>query len=154
MTPEKSLWIKVKKGLSPYLRMQRLEDRYSKGVPDVLYAGPRPGALSNTSPRVHMGQIGLLELKVRKEWPKRPGTPVRLTKWTKDQQAWHKLFGSLGQYVWLLLQVEQDYLLFHWRTAVTLGALTRKEMNGLCRYEWHKQIEFEQLAYALTDPLP
>lgn len=156
MTPEKSLWLKVRKGLQPHFRMQRIEDRYSKGVPDLIYAGPKYPMSCLTSQRIIRSAphtFGLIELKVRREWPKRATTPVKLKEWKPEQKAWFKLFGPLGKHLFLLLQIENDYMLYDWRRAVDLGDLNKEATIRAASHWWHKKMNFEELANALTDPL-
>lgn len=151
MTPEQSLWDKLRRGLSPYLRLQRLEDRYSSGVADVLYAGP----IADDAHRAFCGGLfGVIELKVLKAWPKRKTTIVRVPKWTTVQRAWCHLFGKVAQHVFLLLKVEKDILLYHWPAALEVGTLTKDEMLARTPWRWVGRPDYAQLAQILTDPAP
>lgn len=126
---EKNLWKRLRKGLAPYLELQRLEDRYSRGVPDVLYAGPKD-VLGGA------GRIGVVELKYLRAWPKRATTVVRLPTYRQEQRLWLQRFGRLTDAAWLLLQVEKTILLFDWCTAQDVGTLTREELEANAVMVW------------------
>ena len=55
---------------------------------------------------------GWVELKKLPSWPKRATTPVRLPHFTPQQRVWHQRRWKAGGAVWMLLQVERDWLLF------------------------------------------
>ena len=73
------------------------EDMLNSGIPDLSYTG--------------LGVHGWIELKHAHAWPKRPGTPLRLKRYTLDQKAFLFTRGRLGGHCWLLLRVGKEHLL-------------------------------------------
>ena len=136
---ERHFWQKVRKGLSPFLRMQRIEDRFSKGIPDLLFAGPK-----HTNDKV--GRFGLIELKYLRAWPKRKETIVWLPEWKPEQKAWFQLFGEIAHDVFLLLQAEKSYFLYTWDNAIKVGKLNTIETMRLATAWWDNKIDFQELA--------
>lgn len=100
MTTESDFWGVVRRHLSPYGRLQRIESHLTAtGIPDVAYC--------------LMGNAGWLELKHLNAWPKRSSTTLNvphlkleqvlfLEDWTRHPARGH----AYG-----LFQVAQDYLL-------------------------------------------
>lgn len=145
---EKNLWHKLRTGLAPYLRLQRIEDRYSRGVPDVLYAG-------RIGDNLCFRTLGLVELKFLKAWPKRATTTAALRTFRPEQRAWLKLFGEASNgAVYVLLQVGRtDLLLFHWKVLGTLGCMTQAGTRRLAQWSWQGRMTsaaYESLAMELT----
>lgn len=138
MANERTLWNYLRKGMQPYWRPQRIEDKLSHGIPDVCYALPG------------VEGFGFVELKWARAWPKRATTPLRLPHFTKVQKAWLRRFGDYAYRVYLLLQVEKDYMLFDYVQAQRLGEITREQiLAGGCDEHWEKRIDFEELAARL-----
>ncbi|HPY64449.1 MAG TPA: hypothetical protein PK953_04695 [Smithellaceae bacterium] len=143
---EKTLWKVVQAGLKKdgRLALQRLEDRYSSGVPDVLFA-------TKTKIPLCPPRVGLLELKFVPCYPKRPETPVRVPSFTPIQRAWLRLFGAASVGVFVLVQVDKDYYLFKGPFAADrLGDMTAEEMKKTASACWKKTLIFSELALALT----
>lgn len=96
---EHSLWLTLRRctdGLQQ-LRLQRIEDRFTAGVPDVAYC--------------FRGSAGWIELKHLPAWPASRDTPVRLPKLTIEQVAFAEAWERAGGKSWVLLQVGREYLL-------------------------------------------
>ena len=97
---ESAFWTVVRKHLSPYGRLVRLESGLTEpGIPDVAYC--------------FLGSAGWLELKSVAEWPKRATTPLRIDHLTLEQvlflETWTR-HPSRGQ-AHGLFRIDHDYLL-------------------------------------------
>ena len=72
MTRESDFWATVRRALTPYGRVVRIESgSTASGIPDVSYC--------------LLGHAGWLELKQVAEWPKRATTPLRIDHLTLEQ---------------------------------------------------------------------
>jgi hypothetical protein len=147
MTPEQRMWARVRKGLAPYLELQRVEDQLSAGIPDVFFAGPRPGSIANY-PGI-AGEFGWLELKRVPAWPKRQRTPVRVRHWTEVQRAWFRRYGAVRPRVFLLLQIARDTYLFDHVGADHVGELPRRGLWDVAANVWEGFIDWRELASLL-----
>ena len=95
---EAALWTTTRGALSPYGRLVRVENPATPGTPDVYYSFPG-------------GRRGWIELKHLDEWPARFDTPIRIPHLTLDQVMWMEEEVRMGGRAFLLLQVEQCYML-------------------------------------------
>lgn len=82
---------------------------------------------------------GWIELKKTKEWPADPEGAVRLDHdLSKEQRIWLRRRIFKGGKAWVLIQIDQDFLLLHGLVAAQLiGKATRTELLdaaiGTCR---------------------
>lgn len=100
MSSERALWNLVRERLAPFGRLERIENRLGVGFPDVLYC--------------LRGVTGLLELKHEPWWSndRMAGPVLRSVRSLKPEQvAWGQRWHAAGGHVYMLLQVERDYLL-------------------------------------------
>lgn len=89
------------------------------GFPDVSYAD------------------GLLELKWLPAWPARPDTPVRVDHFTREQRLLLRRRWLSGGDAWLLLQVENVWMLFDGETAAAyVGDVNRAGLLRHARLVW------------------
>ncbi len=100
MTTESDFWSVVRRQLSPYGRLQRIESHLTaQGIPDVAYC--------------LLGSAGWLELKHLEAWPKRATTTIYIKHLKLEQvlflEDWVR-HPSRGQ-AYALLQVAKDFLL-------------------------------------------
>ena len=100
MTSESDFWGVVRRHLTPYGRLQRIESHMTAlGIPDVAYC--------------LLGSAGWLELKHESEWPRRATTALSIRHLKLEQvlflEDWtrHPARGS----AYGLIQVDRDYLL-------------------------------------------
>lgn len=94
MSGELRLRREIVKILKP-LNAQPVENTVKVGCPDIEYHG------------------GWIEVKRTREWPARPDTVVRLDHdLTEEQRIWIKRRIRVGGVVWVLIQIDQTYLLF------------------------------------------
>lgn len=125
---EHALAKRVMKLLKP-LDGCRVENRVGMGTPDVNY--------------VH----GWIELKQQDHWPKRASTVVKLHHdLTKEQRIWINRREKRGGIVYVLLQVERDYLLFRGSKAASLfGEATQAELRTAALYVWDAKTMNDEL---------
>jgi hypothetical protein len=83
--------------------------------------------------------LGWIELKKTKEWPSRDTTKVRLDHdLSKGQRIWLRRRAKKGGNAWVLIQIDQDFLLLKGDVAAYLvGESTRSELEegsiGVCK---------------------
>lgn len=108
------------------------------GTPDINYVG------------------GWIELKWLRGWPKRAGTPVAIEHYSPQQRAFHQLRWHHGGAVYLLLQVQSDWLLFDGPTAAKLvGTATREELFQVALETWPSEAAMRRrLVTALSSHAP
>lgn len=95
MTSERGLWHTLRREMSCFGELRRIENRVDLGTPDVVYC--------------LQSYCGFLELKELDVWPKRWLTIDCLT---KEQVLWLRAWERAGGTAHLLVQVERSYLLF------------------------------------------
>lgn len=106
--------------------VQRIEDRYSTGVPDINLCA--------------YGKEHWVECKYLKAWPKRAGTKVKI-KFRPGQVNWLRSRGKAGGNAWVLLQVgdgrNAERLLFSWKVADQLedAVLNTEDTRALALVE-------------------
>jgi hypothetical protein len=83
---EKNFWTFIRDNLD--LRMYRIENRVSTGMPDVHY--------------IDNGQTGWIELKYIESFPKKGKISIGLR---MSQSIWHSRYISHGGKTWILLRV-------------------------------------------------
>ncbi len=109
-----------------------VESPCSGGIPDVNF--------------IH----GWVELKCVKEWPKRGG-PLRIPHFTPQQRVWMRkrwrAYGEeIGYGVWMLLQVDSDYLWFDGDTAsFIVGNVDKRKLIESAVAHWDRFPTAEQL---------
>ena len=107
-------------------------DPFTSGVADVSAWIDGPGNV-------------WIELKSRRSWPKRPGTPVKFD--LRDDQ---KLF-LLERKGWCLCRVARDYFLFNWEDSYWLvNHMSRQEMFSLCSAHWAQSIDWGEFAGVIS----
>lgn len=131
MSAEKNLWGWLDLRLGGHWFAQRVENEVGRDTPDVWFALYKLRAVS-----------GWIELKVLHDLPKRPGTPLRLPKWTAGQRNWAVSAHRHGAWCFLGLQVleRQEFYLIPGHEAVRLvemqapheETLQTLRMRGLC----------------------
>lgn len=112
-----------------------IENLVGIGTPDVNHA------------------YGWLELKWLRSWPKRKTTTVRLPHYKKEQKVWATRRINKGGFVQLLLQADNDWLLFDGKiAALWLGKLTKEELIDCADHVWLGGLnEKELLQCIITD---
>jgi len=100
MTSERALWNVVRDRLSPFGRLERVENRLNLGTPDVSYALRRPAESRGVS--------GWVELK-ENDPPVRATTPFSIESLKLEQVRWQEDWAEIGR-VATILQVRRDYL--------------------------------------------
>jgi hypothetical protein len=136
--PEQKLWAHLARQVGGAWEAERIEHKLNSGIPDVAYS------------TTHHGWI---ELKVGQR-PARATTPVRLPHFTEDQRNWITRHGRRGHRVFILLQVEDVYFLFGWRSAHKVGNLTAIELYEEALITWTRAIEPVSFLAALEGETP
>lgn len=137
MTPEKKFWQYIRGGMTGRWHAVRIENLLSEGVPDFTYAF-RGSKVT-----------GWIELKVEDKWPVRPGTPLRLKRFTPAQNLFLRSFGASGSHCWVLLRVEKDFLLFDYSVIHRLGKADKTELYQIAWRTWTKRIDWDEFTSLL-----
>jgi len=133
MGSEKSLWRTLNKNMNQNWEVQRVENLIGPGTPDLYYT-------------LGKNSTGWLELKYLDDWPKKRPTPVKIEHYTPQQRNWFRRHGSKGANVFLLLQVNKEYLLFDWETAVKhVGNYPAFELKVAAIGYWKNKINYSEL---------
>ena len=113
------------------------EDMLITGLPDLSYS--------------HSGVHGWIELKWLEHWPHRATTPVRLSRYTKEQKHFLLSRGRVGGRCWLLLRVGTEHLLFDHERAQHVDTMPRAwlEANATL-HNTTRSFDFETLIKRLT----
>lgn len=108
---ESKLFKKLKRA-TPHFHWQRHEDKFTSGIPDCSFAGPK-------------GE-GWVELKTYDCWPRNPEDPLKFTDLKATQVNWAKKRIKAGGNVWFLIEVGEDWFLIYGHYSRSFGRLTKK----------------------------
>lgn len=135
---ESGVWQYIRKGMQGMCLMTRIESSAGNGVPDVIIH--------------HDNGHSFLELKYIKEWPKRPGTKVKLPL-RPEQKLWITSRGALSGNVWVLFRIQDDYFLLSWALCehASAGWTQADWKNDLYCLYWPKKIFFQELYLAIKE---
>lgn len=114
---EAQLWRTVSQKLGPYGKLRRIEDKLSRGTPDVLYYLRR----GNVSAR------GFIELKHLPSWPSRATTPIIIPHLTIEQIIFGIEEEALDGHYGCILQIDRTYMLL---SAAVLGEVHARKYNA------------------------
>jgi hypothetical protein len=157
VSSERALWRTVRAKLSPFGRLERVENGAGEGTPDVAYClrgghkdSPYYWNLPDQIPV--RGFSGWLELKHLGRWPKRADTPVRVSSLTLEQVVWLEEWGRVGGSTYLLLQVASCYLLLKPGAVRDLyeGRLTRRALLEVAVVRGEKRFPTKEILRCLT----
>lgn len=111
-----------------------IENPILPGTPDIEYIG------------------GWIELKSAKQWPARPTTPLRVTRFTVEQRLFLRRRVERGGNAWLLLRVgTRDWLLFRGdKAAQLLDYATKSVLMEAADRVWDHAPTEEDLLSALV----
>lgn len=86
-----------------------------------------------------------MELKFLPRWPKIVAeAPVRLEHFTPQQRIWLRKWHRVGGKAWVLLQVNQEFLLFKGEAAAEfLGKVCRADLYAIAHRTWTHLDEHE-----------
>ena len=121
--------------------VQSHEDRFALGIPDLSYG--------------LLGAGGWIELKQIPEWPPRPETKGKPSKYTSEQVNWLRKRGKKAGFCFVLVRVGQgrsaEHFLFSWKSARAVRAgLTREEYGKEALLSWKGAIVASELEDALA----
>jgi len=110
-----------------------VENPAQPGTPDVNYAE------------------GWVELKKLAAWPRDGEAVVRVEHFTPQQRNWLRLRRMRGGRAFLLLQVKDEWLLFHGEIAAEhLGRVDRQMLERLAARHWRNGLRADELRGMLT----
>lgn len=120
------------------LDAQAVENRVGPGTPDISFIG------------------GWCETKWLRQWPKRPGTVVKLDHpLLKSQKVWIRRRIRRGGKAWVMLQCKREWLLFKGEVACDfLGKLTRTELRKRAYVHWVTGLDANELIAILETTRP
>lgn len=132
MGSESSLWNTVRKNMKGRWEAERVENPASPGTLDVYYT-------------MNSGIMGWVELKHVHTWPKRDSTIIRVKHFSPQQKSFLRRHGRVGGNVKVLIQIEKDYFLFPWKSALRIGEMVKEEFFENCQAHWKNRIDYNQL---------
>lgn len=141
MGRESSLWKTLKKRMKGKWEAERIECVSGLGIPDVYYS-LKVGESHTAS--------GWIELKYLKEWPKNDETKIRIGHFTEPQKNFMRRHGKNGAKVFLLIQIDRDYMLMEWQHAIDIENMVKDEVFLWAEKHWHGSIVPEDLVYFLS----
>jgi len=124
---EKTLYKYLSRIMSKHWEVQRHEDKYSSGIPDLSYC---------------IKTHGWIELKYLEKLPKKI---MKIDHLTSTQRNWIKTFGRRGGLCFVLLQVEKNYMIFGWEMVYEIGQLTYDEHKKIALKFWENSINPDEL---------
>ena len=132
---ERALWHLVRKHLGDTMHLQRLEDKFAVGVPDLSYAED--------------GVEGWLEFKHRPAYPTRSSSDMKFL--SSGQRMWQAQRLATGVVrIWNLIQIDRDYHLVHGSKATILWAgITEKQMWKAAHSSWKGRLVPQELRICL-----
>jgi len=138
MSSESGLWKTLSKRMKKEWVADRIECVSLAGVPDVYFT-------------TNSGIMGWLELKYAHEWPKRQNTVLRLNHFTTEQRNWIRKHGKQGARVFLLLQVDRDYLLFSHSECNVVGKTSKRILFRNSIGHWYNSMNINDLLHILEN---
>jgi hypothetical protein len=116
----------------------------------VLHAVAIENSVDAGTPDVNCS-AGWIELKQLPLWPARPETHVRIPKFRPEQRLWLQNRCEKGGTAWLLLRVENEWLLFWGAWAARhINSCTKKQLiEGAVAY-WPNGLDGNALARTLV----
>ncbi len=130
---EARLWKYVREGMNLHWEAQRIEDKLSHGVPDVMYS---------------TNHHGWIELKYL---PKVAKNILTIGHLTPEQRNWIERHGRKTGKVFLLLQVNTHYLLFGHESIRKIGCMNFEEHIAMARAHWVHRITWDALLAQLNE---
>lgn len=142
-----------------FLDPVRVENPAHPGTPDINYCGYMrlesftSMQLDQPPTKINFNQLfeGWIELKELDKWPARASTIVRVEHFTPQQRIWLDRRWRSGGAAWVLLKVEQDWLLLTGEAAArVLGKVTKGELISAATRHWHGSAYKKELATCLS----
>ena len=111
-------------------------DPYTPGIADMSGFIPRAGNV-------------WIECKALDRWPVRPGTAVKLSRFTPEQRAF--LRARRG---FLFLRVGRDYLLYHGPVIENMDRMNRAEMVAGAECQWQGSVDWQEFCVVIRGRNP
>ena len=129
--PEQLFWDRARPRLARVALLERIENLFSDGIPDVL-------ALRRAN-----GTVTMLELKAVAAWPRRPSTPVLGRKGlSQDQMNWHlRWLQANGRSAVLIGVGSREQVLIPGSMADEVNAMTQADLRLNGHVEWPEILE-------------
>lgn len=132
---EQRLWDRMRRALNGRVRLERVENVVTVGMPDVM-------ALAN-------GMVTWLELKAVDNYPARESTRVLGNAGlSQDQKNWHKDWARWGGVSLIVIAVEQDTFVIPGRAGDEVNEFTQQELR-----EYNLAIDWDELFVVLGGSL-
>lgn len=133
MGSEKSLWNTLQRNMKNTWEAEHVFNPEGPGFPDVYFTIKASGVM------------GLMELKHEHKWPKRTATTLKIKHFTPQQRGFMRRHGRIGANICLLLQVDKDYFLMDWKTALLIGDLVKDDYYNHQRIKvWKNRINYQE----------
>lgn len=92
-----------------------------------------------------------MECKWLRSWPKNAETIVAIPHFTLGQRRWLRDRYNAGGAAWLILQVQQEWMIFSGRDAHDyVGKVTRNGLYRCARMRWTRGLKGQELKECLT----
>jgi len=112
---ERTFWAKIRAKVGHLGHFSRVESLCTVGYPDVDYCVD--------------GVSGKIELKYKREWPKKTDTPVFLKGGLREAQVvWIENRVRAGGLVWILAGVDDSMILIHGRHASMFNKMNQVQL--------------------------
>lgn len=119
---EAKFWVQIRDAVGGRWEPQRLEDKYSVGIPDLAYS-------TNVN--------GFIELKAVAKGPKDPDAIFRIRHYTPEQRNWLRDHGKRAGYCYLFIRLGGDeYLLFDWTVCHLVNISTLTHLREMATARW------------------
>lgn len=132
---ESKLWQYVRDGMGNRWDAQRIEDSLSVGIPDISYC---------------ITVNGWIELKHVPKAPIKSETVMKIKHWTAEQENWLITRGKRGGSCFVLIQIENCYLLIDWSECHLIGKVNFTQLCDAAIRVWHSRINWEELTKLLS----
>lgn len=131
--PESAFWKWLDMATIGLWDVQRHEDKYSVGIPDISYGSE--------------GVNGWIELKAYNKWPN-----GSLPHFTSKQANWLTNRGKKGGLCFILIRVKTTILIFNWRLAHDLRCKVWDEcsLKNSALYAWDGSFDRKEFLKIIT----
>lgn len=136
---EAAFWSYLRGLMSPYWAVQRHEDQFTVGIPDISYS--------------MLGVNGWIELKSIAI--ANADSVIKIPHFTTSQYQWLKRHGKRGGNCYIFIEVnrklnpEKDYLLIPHDQMDVIGEFNLKQLIDVSKYHSHNRIDITRLIKAL-----
>ena len=132
--PESAFWKWLNAATIGLWHVQRHEDRYSVGIPDVSYGADKIN--------------GWIELKAYDKWPTKS-----LSHYTSKQVNWLTNRGERGGHCFILIRIKTTILMFKWQSAYDLKHkhIDEEFLRSIAIAIWDKAFDRKEFYKIITE---